>query len=197
MLLTVQRGGRVVEHGIIGGSGGVAVNQTKAFGPVSAYIQIETSPGPVELSLCSSFTSTKAAADNQRAELPRVSTEDSLFDAVASAAHRTWNSSLGSVLVPSASASDRTVLYTAMYHSLLHPRSFGDTGTGLHPAFDRSGPAMDPTPTVPLHWPRKEFFTDYSMWDVFRGQLPWLSLVLPRVQVSRCDTARPSPLPAV
>jgi len=107
--------------------------------------------GPVTLSVGISYTSVAGARANLAAEVP----EPSDFAAVRAAARDTWNDLLGRVRVEGASDEDRTILYTALYHSLIHPSLFSDHG-------------VEP---VRYHV--------YSLWDTYRTVHPLLTLIYP------------------
>lgn len=139
--------------------------------PVAAYVRVGGT-GAVEVAVCNSFSSAAAAAANGAAELGDAPT----FASVKGASEAAWNEALGVVTVANASHGDTTVLYTAMWHTLLHPRAFGDVD-GRHPAFDHHG--FD-APTRSMIWPQHMFYMDFSMWDIFRGEVPWLSVARPQ-----------------
>ena len=90
------------------------------------------------------------------------------FDQVKAAAKALWNESLSKIKVEGGSEEEKTVFYTAMYHTQIDPRTFSDTdgnytgGDGLvHQA--------------------KGFTkrTIFSGWDVFRSQMPLQTIINP------------------
>merc|ERR1712232_1055759 len=91
---------------------------------VAAYIRIDGDDGPVEVSLCNSFSSAQGAAKNEVLELKGAGLHS--YNDVLLAASTVWEGALGAISVSGASDDDLTVLYAAMYHAMLHPRSFGD-----------------------------------------------------------------------
>ena len=91
------------------------------------------------------------------------------FEAQSRIAGEIWNRALSAVLVddPQITAAEKRTLYTAVYRTLLGPKN----RTGDCP-WDYDGPYYD---------------DHLCIWDTFRSELPWLTLV--RQSVSR-DTVR-------
>lgn len=104
------------------------------------------------------------ARKNLRAEIA-----DWDFDGVKTRARTTWNQSLGLIDVKdSIPATD--VFYTAMYHAMLHPRTFSDVD-GSYPRFAGKGEVEHAEGFV--------YYDDFSMWDTFRAQHPMLTILEP------------------
>jgi len=115
-----------------------------------------------------SFVSVDEARKNLRAEIPGFD-----YEAVKQQARDAWNRSLGQIDVKD-DIPARTVFYTAMYHALLHPRTYSD-GDGSYPAFASVGKIE--------HAEGFTYYDDFSMWDIFRAQLPMLTLLEPKRSV--------------
>ncbi|WP_245818173.1 GH92 family glycosyl hydrolase [Granulicella rosea] len=115
-----------------------------------------------------SFVSVDEARRNLRAEIPGFD-----FDAVKQQARAAWNRSLGQIEVKD-DIPARTIFYTAMYHALLHPRTLSDVD-GSYPAFASMGRIA--------HADGFTYYDDFSMWDIFRAQLPLLTLLDPQRSV--------------
>jgi putative alpha-1,2-mannosidase len=81
-----------------------------------------------------SFTSTELALANMHIELASART----FEAVLAAARSAWESALSTIQISGVHDDNMTTFYSAMYHSLLHPRVFSDLDRNLHVAFDSS-----------------------------------------------------------
>ena len=81
-----------------------------------------TTPGE-QLTVVTAISGTDAegAAANLAAEAPH-----SDFDRYLAEATAKWNSMLGSIEIDTADPDERTVFYTALYHSLLAPVVFSD-----------------------------------------------------------------------
>ncbi len=90
------------------------------------------------------------------------------FDEVRERAQRAWREELRSVEISGGGADDRTVFYTALYHSLLQPLTGNDVD-GRYLGFDNQ-----------VHratgWTYYEFF---SLWDTYRTQNQFLALLRP------------------
>ena len=66
---------------------------------------------------------------------------------------------------------DLTKFYTALYHSLIHPRLYSDVN-GDYPGFNGD---------TTIHTAEGfDYYGDFSNWDIFRAQMPLLSLIAPQ-----------------
>jgi predicted alpha-1,2-mannosidase len=92
------------------------------------------------------------------------------FDAVAAAARGAWDELLSRVTVTGASPSTRRTFYTALYHALIHPTIASDVNGEYRRRDGTVGRAFG-----------YRRLTNISGWDVYRTQVPLLSLVEPRV----------------
>jgi predicted alpha-1,2-mannosidase len=110
-----------------------------------------------------SFVSVAGARRNLRAEaLGGVA-------ATAARARRRWDAALGRIQVGGGSPRRIRTFYTALYHALLAPRTFSDVG-GDYPGMDGV-----------VHRARGYTqYADFSGWDVYRTQIPLLSLLVPK-----------------
>ncbi|WP_326834836.1 GH92 family glycosyl hydrolase [Amycolatopsis rhabdoformis] len=111
-----------------------------------------------------SFVDLDGARRNLRHDLPGWG-----FDAVAAGARRTWADALGKVAVEGGTAEQREIFETALYHSMIDPRLFGDVD-GRHRVGD-TAPVRDGVTHRTL----------FSGWDVFRAQFPLLTIIDPDV----------------
>lgn len=112
-----------------------------------------------------SLTSVEGARLNLESEIPHWD-----FDATRAAAKRLWDDELQKVAVAGGTADQRTVLYTALYHTLIDPRAIVDVD-GRYPG----GNGV-------IH--KQADFTKrtiFSGWDVFRSQFPLQSIINPTV----------------
>jgi predicted alpha-1,2-mannosidase len=91
------------------------------------------------------------------------------FDDVRSGARNAWNGMLGRINVTGGTDTQLRTLYTALYHSLLHPNVFSDVD-GQYIGFDNqvhstaSGHAQ---------------YANFSGWDVYRSQVALVALLAP------------------
>ncbi|MEO6803454.1 MAG: glycoside hydrolase family 92 protein, partial [Granulicella sp.] len=100
------------------------------------------------------------ARKNLQAEIPTWN-----FTAVQQALRKQWNGKLGEISIEGATEDQRKIFYTALYHSMLYPRTFSEHGR-YYSAFDDT---IHPGTS----------YTDYSMWDIFRAEFNLLTLVAP------------------
>jgi predicted alpha-1,2-mannosidase len=112
-----------------------------------------------------SFVSMEGAKKNLVAEIA-----DYDFDAVKENAFQLWNNSLSKMSVEGGTEEEKTVFYTALYHTMIDPRSFTDV--------DGSYPGGDGL----IHQTDKFVKrTIFSGWDVFRSQFPLQTIINPEI----------------
>ncbi|MEM1211994.1 MAG: glycoside hydrolase domain-containing protein [Planctomycetota bacterium] len=99
-------------------------------------------------------TVTPAVAGNRHNPVPS-------FTIIRREAEKAWSSDLGRIQVQGGTADQRTLFYTALYHSLIKPSD-----------------ASDESPFWPGNGP---FFYDFcTMWDIYKTQLPLLLTFYPK-----------------
>ena len=91
------------------------------------------------------------------------------FDAMRAQAQAAWDKELGTVRIEGASAGDRAVFYTALYHALLQPMT-GSDADGRYRGYDEAIHRAD-------GWTYYEYF---SLWDTYRTQNQLLAMLRPR-----------------
>jgi predicted alpha-1,2-mannosidase len=124
-----------------------------------AYAEFE--PGQaIQLRVGTSFISVEQARENLRREIPGWD-----FEVVQRELRAQWNAKLSRLQISGATDADKTLLYTALYHALLYPRTFSEYGR-YYSAFDDA-----------IH--SGESYTAYSIWDTFRAENSLLTLVAP------------------
>src|SRR5262249_51246826 len=90
------------------------------------------------------------------------------FDAVREHAQTAWNERLNVIQIEGGTDTERTIFYTALYHSLIHPSTFGDSN-GEYIGFDgRVYPAG-----------RFTQFHNFPTWDMYRSLMPLLAILAP------------------
>lgn len=133
----------------------------------------------VEVSVGVSFVSEENALLNLHTEQPDGTT----FEDMRQAARLQWNDDLGRILVEGGSDQDKTVFYTALYHTLIHPNILQDIN-GQYPAME-SDRILTAT---------HDRYTVFSLWDTYRNLHQLLTLVYPERQLdmvrSMTDMAR-------
>jgi predicted alpha-1,2-mannosidase len=142
---------------------------TGVFTPTTGgYVTFDTTSNPtVGVRIGLSWTSAQNATDNLDAEAP----DGTSFDTVRVRAHGAWNDALHAIDVSGGFGRQRRTFYTALYHALLLPVVFDDDN-GDYLGFDGAVHRVDPG---------HHHYTDLSLWDTFRTQVPLLALVVPKV----------------
>ena len=123
----------------------------------------------VEVRMGISYVSTENARRNLDVEQsPAVA-----FDDLHAAARRHWNDDLSRIRIEGGTPEQRTVFYTALYHTLIHPNLLSDVN-GEYPLMERSGE------TGVTDGDR---YTVFSLWDTYRNVHQLLTLVYPERQL--------------
>ncbi|HEV8695390.1 MAG TPA: GH92 family glycosyl hydrolase, partial [Lysobacter sp.] len=91
------------------------------------------------------------------------------FDAMRAQAQQNWRKELDSARIQGASADDRSVFYTALYHALLQPLT-GSDADGRYRGYDTAIHRAD-------GWTYYEYF---SLWDTYRSQNQLLAMLRPQ-----------------
>lgn len=113
-----------------------------------------------------SFVDARGAQRNFEAEIA-----DKTFDAVADEAYASWNRELNRIRIEGGSEQERTIFYTALYHTMIDPRTFTDVD-GRYMGADHRPRQTDGRFTKR---------TVFSGWDVFRSQMPLQTIINPRL----------------
>lgn len=121
----------------------------------------------VEVKVGISYTSIENARKNLDAEVG-----DSTFDEVRQASYNRWNEALSRIRVEGGSEEDKTIFYTALYHSLLHPNILSDIN-GEYPTMEQGERGLA------VGYDR---YTVFSLWDTYRNVHQLLTLAYPERQ---------------
>lgn len=92
------------------------------------------------------------------------------FDDLRAASEDAWRAELASVRVRGGTDTDRVIFHTALYHAHQMPTRFDDVD-GRYRGLDGD-----------VHTADFPYYTDFSLWDTFRTQHPWLILADPERQ---------------
>lgn len=143
------------------------VNEQQNKEKIGAYVSFNLSASDaVKMKVGTSFTSIDNARLNMEAEIPHWD-----FDKTKQELENTWNELLGRINVEGSSNDDMYKFYTAMYHSMLHPRLYSDVN-GAYPRFGGGGNVEKAEGF--------DYYCDFSNWDIYRAQMPLVSLVAPK-----------------
>jgi predicted alpha-1,2-mannosidase len=130
------------------------------------FTEFETSAGEqVLMKTGISFVSEEGAKKNLEADIPHWD-----FDKVREQTRTLWDRELGRITVSGGTDAQRTIFYTALYHTMIDPRMFSDVD-GKYVGGDRK------VHTTGAFHKR----TIFSGWDVFRSQTPLLTIISPDI----------------
>ncbi len=120
----------------------------------------------VEVKIGISYVSIENARENLAKEVG-----DKAFEAVYKETYDEWNEELSKIAVEGGSKDDKTIFYTALYHTLIHPNTLNDFN-GEYPEIKRS--KIGKTDGTR--------YTVFSLWDTYRNLHQLMSLVYPKQQ---------------
>lgn len=110
-----------------------------------------------------SFTGMMNAEENLHSEMNSWD-----FDATLSACQHLWDEALAKVTVSGGTEDEKTVFYTALYHTMIDPRICSDVN-GEYTGADKKVHVAD-------NFTKRTIF---SGWDVFRSQIPLQTIINP------------------
>ena len=135
---------------------------------IGVYLDFDTQEGEqIEVQMGVSFVSMENARMNLDAEQHQTH-----FDDIRSAARKAWNDDLSRILVEGGTQDEKTIFYTALYHTLIHPNILQDVN-GQYPALERGDIRT---------LKEGDRYTVYSLWDTYRNVHQLLTLVYPERQ---------------
>lgn len=110
-----------------------------------------------------SFVSIEGAKENLEHDINHWD-----FDKTRKEARDSWSKAIKNVKVEGATEKDKTIFYTALYHTMIDPRTFSDVN-GNYIGADKK-----------IHQTEKfTYRTIFSGWDVFRSQFPLQTIINP------------------
>ena len=136
---------------------------------IGAYFTFNTTQSEqVEVQIGVSFVS----IDNARANLD-VEQPDFDFDAVHAKARELWNNDLSKIEVEGGTEEQKTVFYTALYHTLIHPNILQDVN-GEYPMMESAKTGVT----------KENRYTVFSLWDTYRNVHQLMTLLYPDRQLN-------------
>ena len=140
---------------------------------IGTWFTFDTREGEtIEVSIGVSFVSIENARENLEAEQAGRT-----FDDLRQAARAAWRNDLSRILVKGGSDDQRTVLYTALYHFLIHPNILND--------INGEYPAMESNEILTTQGRR---YTVFSLWDTYRNVHQLMTLLFPDRQLDMVRT---------
>ncbi|MGO8720596.1 MAG: GH92 family glycosyl hydrolase [Acidobacteriaceae bacterium] len=122
-------------------------------------------PQTITAKIAISYVDPAGAENNLKVEAAGKS-----FSQVRSRAAAAWDKALSVIDVSGGTVSNRTVFYTALYHSLMMPSIFSDAD-GRYLGFDGKIHQVASGHLV---------YANYSGWDIYRSEMPLLAMIEPQ-----------------
>ncbi len=119
----------------------------------------------VVIKIGTSFSSIAGARKNLQIEIGNRN-----FNDIKLRTEKVWEDALSQVRVYTRNIKDRKIFYTAMYHAMELPRLYNDVD-GTYPKFSGNYELMNSG--------KNDYYDDFSMWDIYRAQLPLQELLNP------------------
>jgi predicted alpha-1,2-mannosidase len=133
---------------------------------IGVYVGFAMKKGEkLQLRIGTSFSGLEEARKNLQIEIPTWN-----FEEVHTKAVQIWENALSQIKVQSNNEKEKRIFYTSMYHVMQHPRLFSDAD-GTYPKFSGNYELMK--------MKDGNYYDDFSMWDIYRAQLPLLEILHP------------------
>ena len=144
------------------------LNTTEVHGNSSrAFVRLSKSNSSVQMALAISFVSIEQAMLNLKSQW----SSNKSFDQYTADARGVWAKALSQMNITAQSNKTLIKFYTALYHAFMAPTHFSDSN-GLY---------LNMANHVRSLQPGSIQYTDMSIWDIHRSQIPLLSLLRPDV----------------
>ena len=142
-----------------------------------AYVTFDVRTGEQVLAkAASSFTDLDGAWRNLNAEIPAWN-----FLGTCLSLDSIWQKRLQTIEVSSADKAKENQFYGALYRASFLPHVISDVD-GRYPKFGQTASSTGHSPSTLISSARKyPFYGDFSMWDIYRAQLPLLNIIAPRL----------------
>ncbi|PRX39923.1 GH92 family glycosyl hydrolase [Salegentibacter salegens] len=135
---------------------------------IGAYMTYDFSePQQVEVKIGVSYVSMENARENLEKEVG-----DSTFEEVYAQTKEEWKKKLRVVEVEGGTEDEKTIFYTALYHTQIHPNILNDVN-GEYPE----------VATGKIGKTEGTRYTTFSLWDTYRNYHQLMSLLYPREQI--------------
>jgi predicted alpha-1,2-mannosidase len=133
---------------------------------IGFFTEFETAHGEqILMKTGISFVSEEGAQKNLEADIPQWD-----FDQTSEKTRAQWDKELGRITITGGTDEQQKIFYTALYHTMIDPRMFSDVD-GKYIGGDHQ---IHTTGTFHKR-------TIFSGWDVFRSQMPLLTIIAPDV----------------
>ncbi|QKJ33146.1 glycoside hydrolase family 92 protein [Mucilaginibacter mali] len=153
-------------HGVYKGADVIHADSLHSAKDMGAYIGFKLNKGEqVRIAVGTSFSSLAGALRNLNAEMQGWD-----FNGLVAKNKAVWQKALSQVSIQTGNEQYKRIFYTSMYHSMQHPRLFNDVD-GIYPQFAGNYQLQ--------HLKGGEYYDDFSMWDIYRAQLPLFEILKP------------------
>lgn len=140
---------------------------------IGAWFTFDTEDNEqIEVAVGVSFVSMENARQNLEVEQHGAG-----FDEIHASARKQWNDDLSRITVEGGTKAQKTVFYTALYHTLIHPNILQDVN-GEYPAMETGETKVT----------KNNRYTVYSLWDTYRNLHQLMTLVYPERQIDMVRT---------
>ena len=129
-----------------------------------------------------SFVSIENARENLNYEQPVAD-----FEAVRTAADADWTRHLSRICVEGGTPDQKTIFYTALYHSLLHPSVVSDCN-GQYPLMEWGNPAAVAHSEKGIGHTHGTRYSVFSLWDTYRNLHQLITLLWPEKQTDMMNS---------
>ncbi len=146
------------------GGGAVGVGQTVQGDALGVVLTFNGLTGPLLTKLAISHVDADGALRNLDAEIPGWN-----FDAVRAAAQAKWDAALSRITVTGGTLAQRQSFYTALSRVQQFPNLLSDVD-GRYPG-----------PDDQIHTGTRPHYTQFSLWDSYRGQNQVLAEIVPGI----------------
>ena len=147
-------------------SKGKVVHIDQVGGHVGAWIKYD-SIKTVDLVIGVSYVSIENARENLEFEVGENDFETVLCNNI-----NNWENELGKIRISDENTSKKTIFYTSLYHTLIHPNVISDVN-GSYPLYESEGYGVNKENTR---------YGLFSMWDSYRNVHALLGLIYPEQQ---------------
>ena len=140
---------------------------------LGAYAELELGEDRVaRVDVAVSFT------DTDKAVINLAETADRTFDEIRADNVAVWEDALSRFEIEARSQTDLRQFYTAIYRTLFMPTLASDLD-GSYRGFDGEIHTVEEG---------RRYYTDFSLWDTFRSQVPFLTLFFPELLDDQLDS---------
>lgn len=136
--------------------------ESEVEGSICKVVLVFDANDEIQVKVGLSNVDEKGAENNIQAEVPHWD-----FQEVLANAQEAWETQLSKFEIESDDVDKKTTFYTAFYHNMVSPNLISDAD-GRYRGWD-----------IKVHKSDRDFYTNYSLWDTYRGTHPLHVLLNP------------------